>query len=85
MNWQFSRSIDAIKKIEQLPFAGQVALFEYIDELEADPFRVTEPYGEDDGVTRLGVFGNGFGLIALIVGSETRRLTPLQINWVDPL
>ncbi|MET9950197.1 hypothetical protein ABZ135_01430 [Streptomyces sp. NPDC006339] len=82
MNWHFSRSPNAIKMIEGLPFEGQVALFEYIDQLEQDPIAATTAWGEEDEITREGIFGDGLGLISLFVNRETGRITPLQISWV---
>ncbi|MER7517815.1 hypothetical protein [Streptomyces sp. NPDC126499] len=81
MNWQFSRSPHTMKMIEGLPFEGQVALFEYIDQLEHDPIAATHPWGEEDELTREGIFGDGLGLISLLVNRDTGRITPVQINW----
>jgi hypothetical protein len=67
--------------ISGLPFAAQVALFEYIEQLEADPIAATKPWGEADDITREGVFGDGLGLISLLVNRTTGRITPVQINW----
>jgi hypothetical protein len=71
-----------MKMISGLPLEGQLALMDYIDQLEVDPIAATAPWGEEDEITREGVFGNGLGLISLFVNRETGRITPLQINWV---
>ncbi|RSS46221.1 hypothetical protein [Streptomyces sp. WAC08241] len=70
-----------MKIIESLAFEGQVALFEYIDQLERDPIAVTKQWGQEDGVTREGIFGDGLGMISLIVNRETGRITALQATW----
>lgn len=81
MNWHFSRSPQTMKIIEGLPFEGQVALFDYIDQLERDPITATQQWGEEDEITREGIFGNGLGMIALLVNRETGRITALQATW----
>ncbi|OMI34427.1 hypothetical protein [Streptomyces sparsogenes] len=83
MTWNFSRSPHTLDMIGGLPLEGQMALFDLIDRLEADPLAGTEPYGEDDGMTRQAVFG-GFGIIVFWASQATKRITPLQINWAAP-
>ncbi|MFD3568473.1 hypothetical protein [Streptomyces sp. NPDC058667] len=70
-----------MKIIDGLPFDGQVALFDYIDQLERDPLAVTKQWGEEDEITREGIFGDGLGMISLLVNRETGRITALQATW----
>jgi hypothetical protein len=65
---------------EAMPPAASEALTLALADACHDPFDVTEPYGEDDGVVRMLVTGQGFAV--LLVGETLKTVTVLQITYL---
>jgi hypothetical protein len=82
VNWHFARTEHTIKMISALPDEALLAFFDYIDELEADPYKATKVSGVDDGIVRDGIFGDGRGMATVIIGQESREITLIQVSWL---
>lgn len=65
---------------EAMPPAASEALTLAFANACHDPFGVTEPYGEDDGVVRMLVTGQVFAV--LLVGEALKTVTVLQITYL---
>lgn len=78
--WKFLRTPHTVDQIVGLPAEARLAALELIDALEIDPYAITSPYGEDDGLTRAASFGD-WGTMVILCNPITRRITLLTVVW----
>ncbi|WP_328931911.1 MULTISPECIES: hypothetical protein [unclassified Streptomyces] len=65
---------------EAMPAAASETLTLALADACRDPLLATQPYGEDDGVTRMLVTEHAFAV--LLVGQQTKTITVLQVTYL---
>ncbi|MDJ0465047.1 hypothetical protein [Streptomyces sp. H27-C3] len=80
--WTFLRGPHTIDQIAGLPVDARLAALSLIDDLEGDPYAVTAPFGEDDGLTRAASFGE-WGTMVILCNPITKRITLLSVVWTS--
>jgi hypothetical protein len=80
VNWSWRIGPHDFDTIAGLPCETQAPFADLLDALEADPFGQSQPFGIDDGVTRIARFG-AMGILVVLVNSKAHRLTPINTSW----
>ncbi|MFF4531572.1 hypothetical protein ACFY1P_20165 [Streptomyces sp. NPDC001407] len=78
--WTFHLSPHTLDQITGLPEDARSAALDLVDRLEADPYRHSVPFGQDDGMTREASFGS-WGTMVVLCNPLTRRITMLAVAW----